>query len=277
MFSSVLLPDPDAPTMAADSCGASEKSISCRMVSSPLLSRTRLLTCSTAMMGSVMDVEKAMKAPGGEPGRRHCIKGLAALLLSGFVRPAASAAPPVVLVVGDSLSAEYGLARGSGWVALLERKLAVEKIAATVVNASVSGDTSSGGRSRLAPLLLQHKPAVVVIELGGNDALRGLPLAMTEKNLTEMTRAAKASGARPLLVGMQIPPNYGRKYGEDFAAIYPRVAKAEGAALVPFLLKGVADAADAAALFQADRIHPTAQAQATMLANVWPALQPLLR
>lgn len=218
-----------------------------------------------------------MKAPGGEPGRRHCIKGLAALLLSGFVRPAASAAPPVVLVVGDSLSAEYGLARGSGWVALLERKLAIEKIAATVVNASVSGDTSSGGRSRLAPLLLQHKPAVVVIELGGNDALRGLPLAMTEKNLTEMTRAAKASGARPLLVGMQIPPNYGRKYGEDFAAIYPRVARAEGAALVPFLLKGVADAADAAALFQADRIHPTAQAQATMLANVWPALQPLLR
>ena len=218
-----------------------------------------------------------MAATGGEPGRRHCIKGLAALLLAGYLRPAASAASPVVLVVGDSLSAEYGLARGSGWVALLERKLAAEKAKATVVNASVSGDTTSGGRSRIAPLLAQHKPAVVVIELGGNDALRGLPLAMTEKNLTEMTRAAKAGGARPLLVGMQIPPNYGRKYGEDFAAIFPRVAQAEGAALVPFLLKGVADAADPAALFQPDRIHPNGAAQATMLANVWPVLQPLLR
>lgn len=218
-----------------------------------------------------------MAAAVGDPGRRHCIKAIGALLFAGDLRPAASAAPPLVLVVGDSLSAEYGLARGSGWVALLERKLATEKFAAKVINASISGDTTSGGRSRLAPLLSQHKPAVVVIELGGNDALRGLPLAMTEKNLVEMTRAARASGAKPLLVGMQIPPNYGRRYGEDFAAIYSRVAKAEGAALVPFLLKGVADAADPAPLFQPDRIHPNASAQATMLANVWPALQPLLR
>lgn len=181
-----------------------------------------------------------------------------------------------VLVVGDSLSAEYGLKRGSGWVALLEQRLAKEGIAASVVNASVSGDTTSGGRSRLPALLRQHKPSHVVIELGGNDALRGLPLAMTRDNLAAMARDAKAAGARVLLVGMQVPPNYGRKYGEDFAALFGSVAKAEGTALVPFLLKGVADGPDATALFQADRIHPTEAAHPTMLDNVWPVLKPLL-
>ena len=124
----------------------------------------------------------------------------------------------VILVVGDSLSAEYGLARGSGWVALLEQRLAREKIAAKVVNASISGDTTSGGRSRLPALLAQHKPTHVILELGGNDALRGLPLTMTESNLTAMARAAKAAGARVVLAGMQVPPNYGRQYGEEFAA-----------------------------------------------------------
>jgi acyl-CoA thioesterase-1 len=145
-----------------------------------------------------------------------------------------------------------------------------------VVNASVSGDTTSGGRSRLPALLAQHKPTHVIVELGGNDALRGLPLAMTQDNLTAMTRAAKASGARVLLLGMQVPPNYGRGYGDAFAALFVRVAKAEGAALVPFLLKGVADAPDAEALFQPDRIHPSAAAHPIMLANVGPALRPLL-
>lgn len=188
----------------------------------------------------------------------------------------AAAPTPLVLVLGDSLSAEYGLARGSGWVALLEQRLAREKIAARVVNASVSGDTSSGGRSRLPALLAQHKPTHVIIELGGNDALRGLPLAMTQDNLSAMTRAAKASGARVLLVGMQVPPNYGRQYGEAFAALFGTVAKAEGAALVPFLLKGVADVADSEALFQPDRIHPREAAHPIMLGNVWPVLRPLL-
>jgi len=188
----------------------------------------------------------------------------------------ARAAGPTIVVVGDSLSAEYGLKRGSGWVALLEARLAQSKIAATVINASISGDTTSGGRSRLPGLLAQHKPNIVVIELGGNDALRGLPLAMTRDNLTAMTKAAKAAGAKVLLVGMQLPPNYGRQYGEEFAGLFAVVAKAEGAALVPFLLKGVADGPQADTLFQADRIHPKEAAHPVMLDNVWQVLKPLL-
>jgi acyl-CoA thioesterase-1 len=182
-----------------------------------------------------------------------------------------------LLVVGDSLSAEYGLERGSGWVALLQARLAREKLAVEVINASISGDTTSGGRSRLPDLLAKHKPAVVVIELGGNDALRGLPLKMTQANLQAMAQAAKAAGARVLVLGMQVPPNYGQKYAQDFAELFAAVAKAEGAALVPFFLAGVADGLDADKLFQADRIHPNAQAQARMLDNVWPALRPLLK
>lgn len=182
-----------------------------------------------------------------------------------------------LLVVGDSLSAEYGLTRGSGWVALLQARVAREAPAFDVVNASVSGDTTSGGRSRLPALLARHKPQVVVIELGGNDALRGLPLAMTQDNLATMARAAKAGGARVLIAGIAVPPNYGRKYGDDFLALFSSVARAEGAALVPFLLAGVADGADADDMFQPDRIHPKAQAQPRMLDNVWPVLKPLLR
>jgi len=179
-------------------------------------------------------------------------------------------------VVGDSLSAEYGLARGAGWVALLQQRLQQEGIAATVVNASISGDTTIGGRNRLGPLLKQHQPTHVIIELGGNDALRGLPLAATTQNLEAMVRTSKAAGARVLLAGMQMPPNYGRKYGEDFAALFVNVARHEGAALVPFLLKGVADAPNSEALFQADRIHPRAEAHPAILNNVWPVLKPLL-
>ena len=195
----------------------------------------------------------------------------------GFSSARAQAATKRVLVVGDSLSAEYGLKRGSGWVALLEARLRRDGPPADVINASVSGDTTSGGRSRLPALLKQHQPSHVVLELGGNDALRGLPLEMTRTNLVEMTRAAKAAGGRVLIIGMQVPPNYGRKYADDFAALFGRVAKDEGAALVPFLLKGVADAPDPVAMFQADRIHPVEAAQATMLDNVWPVLRPLLK
>lgn len=185
--------------------------------------------------------------------------------------------PTTILVVGDSLSAEYGLERGTGWVALLHQRLAQDNVAATVINASISGDTTSGGRSRLPALLHQHRPGVVVIELGANDALRGLPLSMTQANLAAMAHEAKAAGARVLLIGMQVPPNYGRQYSASFAALFGTVAKQEGAALVPFLLKGVADVPQAESLFQADRIHPRAQAHPTMLANVWPVLKPLLR
>lgn len=182
----------------------------------------------------------------------------------------------MILVVGDSLSAEYGIERGSGWVALLQKRLQRERIAGNVINASVSGDTTSGGRSRLPALLAQHKPTHVVIELGGNDALRGLPLAMTRENITAMARAAKAAGARVLIAGMQLPPNYGREYGQAFAGLFAEVAQAEKAALVPFLLAGVADGPNAEAMFQPDRIHPVAQAHPRMLDNVWPVLRPLL-
>jgi acyl-CoA thioesterase-1 len=190
---------------------------------------------------------------------------------------AAVAATPTVLVVGDSLSAEYGLKRGMGWVALLESQLAREKIAARVVNASISGDTTSGGRSRLPALLSQHRPSHVVIELGGNDALRGLPLKMTEDNLSQMVQAAQKAGARVLLVGIQLPPNYGADYGNKFAALYEKVAAQHRTAVVPFFLKGVADGPDAVRYFQPDRIHPTEQAQPLMLANVWPELKKILK
>lgn len=202
----------------------------------------------------------------------------AAIVLGLPAAPAfAQAAPGTILVLGDSLSAEYGLRRGTGWVPQLENQLKEEKKNAKVVNASISGDTTSGGRSRLPALLAQHKPTTVVIELGANDALRGLPLDMTEKNLTAMTQAAKKAGARVLLLGMQVPPNYGGKYGATFSSLFPKVAKAENVALVPFFLKGVADADDALSLFQADRIHPNEKAQATMLANVWPELRKLVQ
>jgi len=215
--------------------------------------------------------------------RRHFILTAAAGALAGLYAPAAMAQKPapvrpqVVLVLGDSLSAEYGLPRGTGWVALLEKRLAQEEIAATVVNASVSGETTSGGRSRLAALLAQHQPSQVVIELGGNDALRGLPLKNTEENLTWMVQTAQKSGAKVLLVGMQVPPNYGTDYANRFAATFTTVAKARKVGVVPFFLKGVADGPDPTRLFQPDRIHPRAEAHPQMLANVWPELQKLLR
>jgi len=204
--------------------------------------------------------------------------GMAAMAATtGMSWGPALAAQPVILVLGDSLSAEYGLTRGTGWVALLEQKLAAEKVQARVVNASISGDTTSGGRSRLPALLTQHKPTQVVIELGGNDALRGTSLTVTEDNLSQMTQAAQKAGAQVLLVGMQVPPNYGTAYANQFSGLFEKVAKRHKAGLVPFLLTGVADMADPARLFQSDRIHPRAEAQPLMLANVWPELRKLLK
>lgn len=188
-----------------------------------------------------------------------------------------STAPKTILVVGDSLSAEYGLKRGGGWVALLEQKLKAEQRPVTVINASISGDTTSGGRSRLTRLLEQHQPTHVIIELGGNDALRGLPLQLSEENLTQMTQASQKAGARVLLIGMQVPPNYGKDHAARFAAMFAGVAKANKAALVPFLLEGVSNASDPTRLFQPDRIHPREEAQAIMLANVWPELKKILK
>ena len=209
--------------------------------------------------------------------RRHFNVLAAAVGAAGFYAPAiAQPKPRSILVVGDSLSAEYGLRRGTGWVALLEKRLATEKIAVKVINASISGDTTSGGRSRIAALLAQHKPTHVVIELGGNDALRGLPLSMTEANLSAMTEAAQKIGAKVLLLGMQVPPNYGADYSAKFAVAFENVAKARKAPLVPFFLKGVADGADALKFFQADRLHPKEEAHPLMLDNVWPTLKKML-
>ncbi len=179
-------------------------------------------------------------------------------------------------MVGDSLSAEYGLKRGSGWVALMEQRLAQEKVGAKVINASISGDTTSGGRSRLEALLRLHQPGLVVIELGGNDALRGLPLQMTQDNLHAMTVAAQSAGAKVLLIGMQVPPNYGQEYANRFAATFAAVAKANKAALVPFMLKDVVDGTDAQRLFQNDRIHPSEAAHPIILNNVWPTIKKLI-
>ena len=212
--------------------------------------------------------------------RRHFNCTVLALASWGFVAPLGArpaAATQRILVVGDSLSAEYGLSRGSGWVALLQKQLALEKPGVEVVNASISGDTTSGGRSRLPALLKNHQPSHVIIELGGNDALRGLPMAMTQANLLDMAQKAKSAGAQVLLLGMQMPPNYGPDMARQFEAAYAQVAKSQKAALVPFFLKGVGDDPEPLKWFQADRIHPNEAAQARLLANVWPILKKQLK
>jgi acyl-CoA thioesterase-1 len=186
----------------------------------------------------------------------------------------AYSAPKTVLVVGDSLSAEYGIARGAGWVALLEQKMKNEKIDARVVNASISGETTSGGKARLPALLGQHKPDLVVIELGANDGLRGLPVPSAEANLRAMIAAAQAQKARVLLVGMRMPPNYGRAYTERFFGMFQTVATSTKSPLVPFMLEGVADKP---ALFQQDRLHPTAQAHPIILNNIWPTFEKMVK
>jgi acyl-CoA thioesterase-1 len=209
--------------------------------------------------------------------RRHFNWTLLALASWGLAAPAMAASGQRILVVGDSLSAEYGLARGTGWVALLQKQLATEKPDVQVINASISGDTTSGGRSRLPALLQRHQPSHVVIELGGNDALRGLPMNMTQDNLLAMTKQAQAAGAQVLLLGMQMPPNYGPDMARQFDAAFAQVAKSQKAALVPFFLKGVGDDPEPLKWFQSDRIHPNEAAQPRMLANVWPTLKKQLK
>lgn len=180
---------------------------------------------------------------------------------------------PVILVVGDSLSAEYGLERGTGWVSLLQERLEKEGFPHRVHNASISGDTTSGGASRLPTLLDSIRPAVVIIELGGNDALRGLPLHLSRDNLRRMIQASLEFDARVVITGMQIPPNYGATYARQFEQLFQEVAANEGVTLVPFLLEGLG--LDET-YFQADRIHPNEAAQPIMLSNVWPVLQEVL-
>lgn len=195
-----------------------------------------------------------------------------ATLAQTQAQPASS--PNTIVVVGDSLSAEYGIKRGTGWVPLLIQRLSEQYPNYRVVNASISGDTTSGGVARLPALLREHRPGIVVLELGANDALRGLPLDMTEKNLRTMTTASQKAGAQVLILGMQIPPNYGRDYAQRFGQLFSRVAQDEQTRLVPFFMDGMATDR---AMFQADGIHPNEAAQPALLENVWPELEPLLK
>jgi acyl-CoA thioesterase-1 len=195
-----------------------------------------------------------------------------------FVLALVSALPPAhasdqvrtLLVVGDSLSAGYGLEPDQGWVTLLQRRLEAEGYGYRVVNASITGDTTSGGLRRLPRALGQHRPAVVLIELGGNDGLRGTPVAVIRRNLASMIELAQEAGARVVLAGIQMPPNYGPKYASAFAAIYPDLAREHRIGWIEFFMEGVA--LDRT-LMQADGIHPNAEAQPKLLQNAWPALE----
>jgi acyl-CoA thioesterase-1 len=207
-------------------------------------------------------------------GTHSVVMALLALLLACAGPARATDPSPALLVLGDSVSAGYGLPAGVGWVMLLDARLKAEGYRYTVVNASISGDTTAGGRARLPALLAQHKPAIVVIELGGNDALRGGNLAATRANLETMVTVAQAAKARVMIVGMQMPSNYGPVYVKDFSTLFADVAKAKRVPLVPAFFAGFGEDL---ALFQPDRIHPTAEAQVKLLDNVWPTLQTLLR
>jgi len=202
----------------------------------------------------------------------RAIKTLLFCMLLASAAPAA--AQKTILVLGDSLSAAYGIAQARGWVALLGERLKLERLDYIVANASVSGDTTAGGRSRLGAALEHNRPAIVILELGANDGLRGLPVAQMKANLDTMIGESRKAGAKVLLVGMRMPPNYGPDYTGAFAATYDELAKSRGTALVPFLLEDLADQPE---LFQADRLHPTEAAQPLLLERVWKALRPLLK
>lgn len=186
---------------------------------------------------------------------------------------AQSATAGTLLIVGDSISAGFGLDTRLGWVSLLEQRLKQQGYDDKVINASISGDTSAGGLARLPALLAAHKPDVVIVELGGNDGLRGQPPAQLKQNLASMIDQSRAEGAKVLLLGMQIPPNYGVRYTTAFAKVYSDLAEEKKVALVPFFLEGIGGHPD---LMQADGVHPAASAQEMLLNNVWPVLKPLL-
>ena len=183
-------------------------------------------------------------------------------------------ANPTLLVFGDSLSAAYGIGQQAGWVALLQERLQQKRLDYTVINASVSGETTSGGAARIAAALTAHKPAIVIVALGANDGLRGLPLGQMRDNLAVILRAAQKSGSRMLLAGMKMPPNYGPRYTQEFEQAYVALARQFKSTLVPFLLDGVAGRRE---LFLDDNLHPNAQAQPIILENVWKALAPMLK
>ncbi len=180
---------------------------------------------------------------------------------------------PVILVFGDSLSASYGIPVGRGWVSLLEQRVHQKKPGHKIINASISGETTSGGRYRIEQVLAKHRPAVVILELGVNDGLRGLPLDAASSNLNAIITACRNRKARVLLIGMRLPPNYGSAYAAKFQAIYQQAAQRHKIPLLPFLLEGFADNPE---LFQADGLHPTTAAQPLIMERVWKLLQPML-
>jgi acyl-CoA thioesterase-1 len=206
------------------------------------------------------------------PSRRALLRFTVAALLAVAAGGIAAATPPVVLVVGDSISAAYGLPQGTGWVDLLAARLREGGWPHRVVNASITGDTTAGGRARLTALLTQHQPAVVIVELGGNDGLRGGNLRATRDNLDAMVTLAQKAKAKVLLIGTKLPPNYGPAYTREFDALFAEVAQSRKVALVPYFFEGFGEKNE---YFQADRIHPTAAAQPKLLHNVWPTLKPL--
>ncbi|HYQ91408.1 MAG TPA: arylesterase [Candidatus Competibacteraceae bacterium] len=181
---------------------------------------------------------------------------------------------PTILVLGDSLSASYGVELSKGWVSLLERRLAEKKLPYRVVNASISGDVSRGGLSRLTAALERYRPAIVILELGGNDGLQGLPLRQLEENLAGMIELSRKAGAQVVLAGMRIPPNYGPRYSQGFHEVFETLAKRYDIPLIPFLLEGVGGHPE---LMQADGVHPRAEAQPKILENAWVVLEPLLQ
>lgn len=204
-------------------------------------------------------------------GRWHA---LAIIVLLAFVSPSsANDGPPKILVLGDSLSAAYGIQTEQGWVALLNKRLEKQGYVERVANASISGETTAGGMRRLPRLLKKHKPKIVVIELGANDGLRGQPLKQMRKNLSMMTEMGQEQGAKVVILGMRLPPNYGPEYAAEFHESFQRVATEADATYLPFFLDGIA--LDRS-LFQEDGIHPNAIAQKKLLHNVWPLIKPLL-
>src|SRR5580698_7838817 len=255
--SKVDLPAPDEPTTATDSPAAMSRETPCTIVRGP----SGLLTC--------LERFSALSTLS----RTTCAWALGIGLLFIALQNAA-ASDRTILVMGDSLSAAYGIRPEQGWVALLTQRLQAQGYGYEVVNASVSGETSSGGLQRLPRALEIHQPEIVVLELGANDALRGLPLSVAKENLTKMVQLSQASGARVLLVGIRIPPNYGPRHTTEFADMYPEIAKQYHLPLVPFLLEKVA--LDPS-LMQEDGMHPNARGEPLVLDTLWQGLEPLLK
>jgi acyl-CoA thioesterase I len=234
-------------------------------------------------MRALASVNRGGPAPGVLPLRRHLLgHALAALFAVSLLPGCASPCTPAeggdaLLVVGDSLSAGYGLQPGTGWVWLLEPRLAAEQVRARVVNVSVTGETTVMAQPKMEGMVKQYQPSTVVIEMGSNDTFGGIPLSTTSQNLSAMVKTAQAAGAQVLLISVKVPSQYGATYQAEVAAMYSSVATTTGSSLLPNLLAQVTDAPDADQLFQKDQIHPNEQAQPILLANVWPELRKLLK